>query len=700
MGAPELMRMSELYIYYKSFEYSWIIVHEDSRNYFTYILKMIFFSALLLSAFAVDIATAAGCPYGHGGGHNPHTSRPEPMLAKPPAKDKKGVMFMNRISPYSSTLYIANSDGTNERQLLHGKDAQFDYHASISPDGKWITFTSERAGDGQSDIYRARPDGSDLEKLVASPYVEDARVLSPNGKLLAYVTTQTNFTANIYVKDLETHETIDLTNAHMGANTSPHGFFRPNWSPDGEWLAFSSDRNTRWIGNTQGQFWEHPQHLSVYAVRPNGSDFRQVVSKKDYALGTPRWSPDGSRITFYEMLIDDTYQAHTPAVVNVTSQIASVDAKTGKDYRYHTFGAGCKITAQWLPHGAIGFSTKVGSDAGINYVGNNSAHYTRIGGDFIRNPFWSLDGKSVIYEKQGWDSVRPMNKLLYSWDPDWEYRFSDTFPTLSNQGSLAITQSQLGNGSLITSRPNGADSKVVFDAYSTGQLDPKVAKLQYEGAFQSSWSQDGKWLAFGLGTWFGFRNANGGWIYKVNADGTSPVQLTNETAGHVNSGYPSVSPDGKKIVYRDFGTSLGLGLRVLDLETHIVHNLTDSWDNLPQWSPDGKRIMFTRRTFNNPASYNLTDVYDIYTIRPDGTDLKQLTTSGANDAHGIWAPDGGILWSAGMYGFRDECAIYDNAHQPYGKIMWMNAEGSDFKVLTESLWEDGQPAYVPRKDFF
>jgi Tol biopolymer transport system component len=58
-------------------------------------------------------------------------------------------MLMNRIGPSSSALYVANIDGSNERQLLN--NSVFEYHASFSPDGNWITFTSERNGDGNSE---------------------------------------------------------------------------------------------------------------------------------------------------------------------------------------------------------------------------------------------------------------------------------------------------------------------------------------------------------------------------------------------------------------------------------------------------------------------------------------------------------------------------------------------------------------------
>lgn len=103
----------------------------------------------------------------------------------------KGVMFMNRIAPSVSVLYVANADGSNARQLLTGNNSVFEYHASFSQDGQWITFTTERAGDGQSDVYRVRTNGSNIEPLVATKSFEDAgmypfRALIPSPSWFRY----------------------------------------------------------------------------------------------------------------------------------------------------------------------------------------------------------------------------------------------------------------------------------------------------------------------------------------------------------------------------------------------------------------------------------------------------------------------------------------------------------------------------------
>ncbi|TAQ89383.1 hypothetical protein B7494_g2260 [Chlorociboria aeruginascens] len=71
-----------------------------------------------------------------------------------------------------------------------------------------------------------------------------------------------------------------------------------------------------------------------------------------------------------------------------------------------------------------------------------------------------------------------------------------------------------------------------------------------------------------------------------------------------------------------------------------------------------------------------------------------LTTSGANDAHAVWIADGRIIYNSGIYRFREECAIYDNAFQLYGQLMIMDVDGSNRTLLTDSMWEESMPLYL------
>lgn len=631
---------------------------------------MRFSAAIALAALVTSAAASCpyaksssdvgiGCPYAKRAVEATHHESPR-RVRRGPVKDKKGVFFseydlslrrgllltklpVNRIGPSGSQLWISNADGSNATKLMGNQTHSFDYHATWSRDGQWIVFTSERRGAGQSDLYRVRPDGTGLETLAATNSVEDVGVLSPDGSQVAYVSTQGNYTTNIWVKDLETGVAQNLTDMATTRtdNTWPSGHFRPSWSPDGQWIAFSSDRNTDWTGHSEGVGWEHTQTLGLYVIHPNGTGFRKVRHDTGFAFGTPKWSPDGKRIIYNNLTTEDTYGSHgvTQQQQAISSQIWSIDLATGEDIVAHTSASYPKFWQQYIGNSSnIGYLIKAGPLEGINYTSPDATHKA-FNLTNMRNPSWSPDGSRIVYEVNDYTQQAAELKL-WSYQDDWEYRYMDVFPAHHiPTNRLSTTQKVLGsaNGSLVNSSPSYTNLSRALNAYDIYDINNST-EVEWllegqSGAFQSSWNPDGTELVTGFGAWFTTRTEASAAIYRVAANGSFHTNLTNWVD---NAGYPTWSPDGSAIVYRLFSRETGApqGLQLLNFTTGKTTQLTLGWDNTPGWSPDGERIVFTRNN-NWTESYGARwydDRFDIYTIRPDGSELTQVTDSLSNDA--------------------------------------------------------------------
>jgi Tol biopolymer transport system component len=95
---------------------------------------------------------------------------------------------------------------------------------------------------------------------------------------------------------------------------------------------------------------------------------------------------------------------------------------------------------------------------------------------------------------------------------------------------------------------------------------------------------------------------------------------------------PAWSPDGRRIAFTRYDDDAGPDLYVMNADGSRRRPLLQGEGNEydPDWSPDGRRIAFARTE---------GDESDVYVINADGTGLARLTSTEAYDGDPDWSPD-------------------------------------------------------------
>ena len=214
------------------------------------------------------------------------------------APDGRRIAFVRTVR-FVRQLFVMNADGSGERQLTF--DPLPSFAPSWSPDGRRLAFARGREGEGANDSLRV--DAEDGAVPAGSP-------LPP---------------ADVYVLDLDGGGERRLTYG-PSIDTSPA------WSPLGDLIAFTSNRN---LAGAQ----------QLFVMRPDGSEQRKLTAHPVlfHTEQRPAWSPDGSTIAF---VADNRH----PPLGNSTIYLVDAD---GTNQRRLTWYPGNDDWPAWSPDGQL-----------------------------------------------------------------------------------------------------------------------------------------------------------------------------------------------------------------------------------------------------------------------------------------------------------------------------------------------------------
>lgn len=484
----------------------------------------------------------------------------------------------------------------------------------VSPDGTTIIF------DLLGDLYTMPISGGEAKKITSGMAFSNQPHFSPDGQFIAFVSDRGG-AENVWISD------ADGSNPKQLSQDEQVEFASPTWTPDGQYV----------IAARESQFPIQTFELWMYHVKGGGgvqiTKFRGKpdVNPRDWTntLGASA-SADG-RYLYYASrpgFFDKVYNVSFPL-----SQIARRDRITGEEdvitdapgsaFRPLISRDGNKLVYGTRYETETGLrirDLKTGEEHWLKYPVQRDDQESLFTRDFLPTYSFTPDSKDVVVTWGG-----KIHRVNVASGEEHEIPFSakvtrDLGPDLNLPLRVEDGPVQVRIIQAPVQSPDG--KRMVFSALTHLYLvdvpsgAPKRVTHDQNREFQPAWSPDGQWLAYV--TW----STEGGHIWKVRGDGTgAPQQLTRVPAYYRD---PVWSPDGQRIValrapriahveeFDEFGRQGSMDLIWLPAEGGDAHYIVPARGaQHPHFGPEKDRI------------YIYSDA-GLIALRYDGTDRHTI----------------------------------------------------------------------------
>ena len=512
--------------------------------------------------------------------------------------------------------------------IYAANDAAWMRYCSISPDGTQIAFTY------QGDIYTVPANGGRAIQLTTNSAHDTRPIWSPDGQQIAFASDRLG-SMDIYVVNKDGGAPTRLT-THSGNETplafkdNGHILFQANILPAAEDMQFAS-----------AQF---PQ---VYEVSTQGG---RPVMFSSMPMEDISLSADGKTLLYHDKKgYEDAWRKHHTSSITRDVWMCTLGEKPS--YKKLSTFKGEDRTPVWADTNTYYYLSEQNGSFNI-YKANTEGGAPKQITSYENHPVrfltranngtlcYAYDGG--IYTLKEGSQPQKLDIRIVNDKTD-----RDLIRQIKSSGATQIALSPEGKEVAFILR---GDVYVTSTEYKTTKQITNTAQQERNVDF----APDGRSLVYaserdGLWQLYQSKLVNKDEKLFTYATDIKEEKLTNS---NVTSFQPQYSPDGKEVAFLEDRTTL----RVINLATKQVRTVMDGkfeysysdGDQWYQWSPDSKWIL------TNYIGIGGWNNKDVALVNASGNgEIHNLTQSGYNDSGAKWVLDGkAMIWESDRAGYR------------------------------------------------